>query len=340
MTLCVNDVPVRSRRRVLASAAAFALITAAGMLAPQAEAQPEPFPSKPVRIIVPYTAGGASDVLARLLGDQLQQEWGQPVIVENRPGASGAIGTDHVVRSDPDGYTLLISDLGTLTIGPSIYDNLRFDVERDLAPIAILTSSPYLVTVNPELPVHSLEELIDYSRANPTKLNYASSGMGTNPHMAGLLFATRLGLEWTYIPSKGGSQAIMDVMSGQVDLMFNSAFSTSSFVKGGKLRLIAVSTPKRLADYPDVPSIAEVLPDYNTGAYQALFARAGTPPDVIARISQDVVRTLAKPEVKEKLKGLGAEPYGSTPDEMRQFVHEDRQRWAKLVKDLNFKIER
>ena len=340
MTLCLIDVPVRSRRSVLASAAAVALITTAGMLAPQAEAQPKPFPSKPVRIIVPYTAGGASDVLARILGDQLQQEWGEPVIVENRPGASAAIGTDHVVKSDPDGYTLMISDLGTLTIGPSIYDNLRFDVERDLAPIAILTSSPYLVTVNPKLPVHSLKELLDYSRANPTKLNYASSGIGTNPHMAGLLFATRLGLEWTYIPSKGGSQAILDVMSGQADLMFNSAFSTSSFVKGGKLRLIAVSTPKRLADYPDVPSIAEVLPDYNTGAFQALFARAGTPPDVIARINQDVVRILAKPGVKEQLKGLGAEPYGSTPGEMRQFVREDRQRWATLVKDLKFKIER
>lgn len=328
--------PLRSRRALMGRMAGAG---GAAMLPSLALAQ-APYPQKPVRIIVPYTAGGASDVLARLIASKLQVSLGQPVIVENKVGASGAIGTDYVAKSPADGHTLVVSDLGTLTIGPSLYPNLPFDVERDLAPVSILTSSPYLVTVNPGLPIHNLKGLIDYSRAHPTALNYASSGIGTNPHMAGLLFATRMGLQWTYIPSKGGSQAITDVIGGQADLMFNSAFSTSAFVKGGKLRLLAVSTAKRVAAYPDVPSLSEVLPGYDTGAFQALFAPAGTPANVIARLNGEVTRILALPEVKQQLDGLGAEAYGSTVDAMRQFVREDRQRWARLVKEQNFKVER
>lgn len=327
---------VRRALLLAAATAGLAVIVASPATATAAT----PYPNKPVRIIVPYTPGGASDVLARVLAAKLQQSLGQPVIVENKVGASGAIGTEYVARSEPDGYTLVISDLGTLTIGPSIYGNLRFDVSRDLAPVSILTSSPYLLTVNPALPVHNLAELIAYSRANPTRLNYASSGMGTNPHMAGLLFATRMGLQWTYIPSKGGAQAITDVIGGQADLMFNSAFSTSVFVKEGKLRLIAVSSPRRMPAYPDIPALAEVAPGYATGAYQGLFARAGTPPEIVSRLSTEVSRVLAMPDVREQLARLGAEPYGSTPEAMRVFVQEDRERWARLVKELNFRIER
>lgn len=325
-----------SRRQAMMQLAGMA--AAAGLVFPAA-AQPA-YPHKPVRIIVPYTAGGASDVLARLIANKLQASLGQPVIVENKVGASGAIGTNYVAKSPADGYTLVISDLGTLTIGTSIYPNLPFDVERDLTPVTILTSSPYLVTVHPGLPIHNLKELIDYSRAHPTTLNYASSGIGTNPHMAGLLFATRMGLKWTYIPSKGGSQAITDVIGGQADLMFNSAFSTSAFVKSGKLRLLAVSTAKRMAAYEGVPSLSEVLPGYNTGAFQALFAPVGTPPSIVARLNSEVVRILALPDVKQQLDGLGAEAYGSTVESMRQFIREDRQRWARLVKEQNFKVER
>ena len=326
----------RSRRRLIGWMAGWASLAA---MPPLAQAQ-GPYPQKPIRIIVPYTAGGASDVLARLIANKLQASLGQPVIVENKVGASGAIGTDYVAKSPADGYTLVISDLGTLTIGPSIYPNLPFDVERDLTPVTILTSSPYLVTVHPGLPIRTLKELIDYSRAHPTTLNYASSGIGTNPHMAGLLFATRMGLQWTYIPNKGGAQAITDVIGGQADLMFNSAFSTSAFVKGGKLRLLAVSTAKRMAAYEGVPSLSEVLPGYNTGAFQALFAPVGTPPSIVARLNSEVVRILALPDVKQQLDGLGAEAYGSTVESMRQFIREDRQRWARLVKEQNFKVER
>jgi tripartite-type tricarboxylate transporter receptor subunit TctC len=322
-----------SRRRLLASAGAAAVLAFG---APAALAQA--YPSKPIRIVVPYTPGGPSDVLARLIGTKLQSAWGQPVIVENKPGASGAIGTDVVAKSAPDGYTLVISDLATLTIGPSIY-KLPFDFDRDLTPVSILTSSPYLVTLHPAVPINSLKELITYSKANPTKLNYATAGMGTGPHMAGLLFATRAGLQWTYIPSKGGAQATTDVISGQADLMFNSAFSTANFVKTGKLKLLAVSTPKRYAAFPNAPALAEESPGYNAGAYQAMFAHAGTPSDIIQRLNTEIVKILAMPDIKEKLEGLGAEPYGSKVDATRQFVREDRERWAKLVKEQNIKVE-
>jgi hypothetical protein len=185
------------------------------------------------------------------------------------------------------------------------------------------------VTVNPNVPIKDLNELIAYSKANPTKLNYATAGMGTGPHMAGLLFATRMGLQWTYIPSKGGAQATQDVVAGQNDLMFNSAFSTSAFVKTGKLRLLAVSTPKRDPAFPNTPALAEVAPGYNTGAYQAMFVRAGTPPEIVNKLNAEVVRILAAPDIKEKLETLGADPYPSSAEALRKVVHEDRARWAK-----------
>jgi tripartite-type tricarboxylate transporter receptor subunit TctC len=321
-----------SRRVLLAGATA----VAAAAVAPAALAQA--YPARMIRIVVPYAPGGPSDVLARLIATKLQEAWKQTVIVENKPGASGAIGTDMVAKSPPDGYTVVISDLATLTIGPSI-SKLPFDLERDLAPVALLTSSPYLVTVHPSVPIRDLKELIAYSRANPTKLNYATAGMGTGPHMAGLLFATRMGLQWTYIPSKGGSQATQDVVSGQADLMFNSAFSTSAFVKSDKLRLIAVSTPKRDPAFANTPALAEVAPGYNTGAYQAMFVRAGTPPEIVNRLNAEVVRILGTADVKEKLETLGANPYTSSAETLRKVVHEDRARWARLVKDQNIKVE-
>lgn len=321
-----------SRRGLLAAATG----VAAAVVVPPVSAQA--YPSKMIRIVVPYAPGGPSDVLARLIGTKLQEAWKQTVIVENKPGASGAIGTDLVAKSAPDGSTIVISDLATLTIGPSI-SKLPFDVERDLAPVAMLTSSPYLVTVNPNVPIKDLNELIAYSKAHPTKLNYATAGMGTGPHMAGLLFATRMGLQWTYIPSKGGAQATQDVVAGQNDLMFNSAFSTSAFVKTGKLRLLAVSTPRRDPAFPNTPALAEVAPGYNTGAYQAMFVRAGTPPEIVNKLNAEVVRILAAPDIKERLETLGADPHPSSAEALRKVVHEDRARWAKLVKDQNIKVE-
>jgi tripartite-type tricarboxylate transporter receptor subunit TctC len=193
--------------------------------------------------------------------------------------------------------------------------------------------------VNPKLPINSLKELIDYSKKNPTKLNYASSGMGTNPHMAGMLYAARTGLKWTYIPSKGGAQSITEVIAGNEDLMFNSAFSTANYVKTGKLKVLAVTSAKRLPDFPDAPAIAETLPGFVLGGYQGIFAPAATSPEIVNKLNKEIVRILAMPDVKERLSGLGAEPMGSSPEAMRKFLREDKDRWAKLIQQMNFKLE-
>jgi tripartite-type tricarboxylate transporter receptor subunit TctC len=321
-----------SRRRWLAAVAA----TGAALAAPAAVAQA--FPSKLVRIVVPYSPGGPSDTLARIIAAKLQDAWKQTVIVENKPGASGVIGTDLVAKSAPDGTNIVVSDLATLTIAPAL-GKVPYDLERDLAPVTMLTSSPYYVTVHPAVPIHTLKELVDYSKANPGKLNYATAGIGTGPHLAGLLFATRMGLNWTYIPSKGGSQATQDVVSGQADLMFNSAFSSSAFVKSGKLRLLAVSSPKRDPAFPNVPALGEASPGYSTGAFQAMFVRAGTPPEVVSRINADVVKILGMPDVKEKLQALGADPAPGSVESLRKTVHDERERWARLVKEQNIKVD-
>jgi tripartite-type tricarboxylate transporter receptor subunit TctC len=243
-----------------------------------------------------------------------------------------------VANAAPDGHTLVISDLGTLTIGPSLR-KLPYDLDKDFAPLTILTYSPYLLTAHPSAPYNTLKELIDYSKANPTKINYGTSGIGTNPHLAGKLFTSRLGLQWTDMPSKGGSQTIQDVISGTVELQFNSAFSTAAFVKTGKLKALGTSSAKRLPDFPNLPAINEQVPGFVAGGYQGMFAPAATPPAIVSQINADLVKVLAMPDVKEKLVGLGAEPMAGSPDAMRKFLHEDRERWARLIKEQNIKVE-
>ena len=302
-------------------------------------AHAQKFPAKPVRIIVPFVPGGASDVLARLIGASLREQWGQPVIVENKTGAGGTIGTGTVAKAAPDGYTLVLSDLGTLTIMPSLVGNLPYDLHKDLAPVTVLTYSPYLVVVTPSLPPKSLKELVAYSKANPGKLNYATPGLGSNVHLAGLQFAKAMGIEWTYIPSKGGAQAMQDVAGGHADLIFNSMLATAPHVKSGNLRLLAVTSPKRIGAYPDAPAVGEMVPGYTAGSWQGILAPAGTPRDLVAKLNADIVTLLNTPEIKQKIVGLGAEPIGNSPDEMDRFLREDRARWAKLIKETGLKLE-
>jgi tripartite-type tricarboxylate transporter receptor subunit TctC len=296
------------------------------------------FPTKAVTIVVPYTAGGASDVQARLIGQKLSQFWGQPVIVENKPGASASIGMQFVASAAPDGHTLVISDLGTLTIAPSVR-KVPYDLDKAFAPLTILTYSPYLLTAHPATPYNTLNEMIAYAKANANKINYGTSGIGTNPHLAGRLFASRLGLEWTDVPSKGGSQTIQDVLQGVVDLQFNSAFSTSSHVKAAKLKALAVSSAKRLPDMPNLPTVGEVIPGFVAGGYQGMFAPAATPPEVVRKINADLVQVLAMPDVRARLLELGAEPVAGSQEAMRTFLREDRERWAAVVKKYNIKVE-
>lgn len=302
-------------------------------------AQGQMFPTKSVRVIVPYTAGGSSDILARLLSASLKDPWGQSPIVENKAGASGMLGNDFVAKATADGHTLVVTDLGTLTIGPSIVKNMLFDLHKDLAPVTTVSFSPYLVVTSPKHVVRTLKELIDYSKANPDKLNVATAGMGSNPHLAALQFATALGLKWTFIPSKGGAQALQDVAGGHADLLFNSMLATAPHVKSGNVRLIAVTSAKRVGAYPDAPAVSELVPDFTAGSWQGVLTTGGTPRETVAKINADIVKVLNTPEMKEKIIGFGAEVIANSPEQMDAFLRADRERWAKVIRDSGLKIE-
>jgi tripartite-type tricarboxylate transporter receptor subunit TctC len=321
-----------STKRLFTALLAFTALTQTGMARAQSPARP------PSRIIVPFTPGGASDILARIIAPKLQEAWGHPVVVENKPGGGGHIGVELVAKSGKDSGLLVLSDLGTLAIGPSL-QRLTYDLHRDLRPVTIVSFSPYLLVVHPQVPVKNVSELIAYAKANPGKLNYATAGLGTNPHLAGLWFASRLGIDWVYVPSKGGSQALNDMIAGQADVFFNSLFATNPQVKNGKLRLLAVSSPKRLPAYPDTPAVTELIPDFVTGSWQGMLMAGDTPPELVARVNRDVVKALQGGDVRAKLDELGAYPIANTPAEMDRFLRDERERWAKVIRDANLKIE-
>jgi tripartite-type tricarboxylate transporter receptor subunit TctC len=317
-----------------------AALAAGLVLGAHTQAQAQKFPgAKPVRIIVPFAPGGSSDILGRLIAGSLKDAWGQAPVVENKPGASGAIGAEATAKSAPDGTTLLISDLGTMTALPSMVKTLAYDLHKDLAPVTSVSFSPYLIVVNPKLPPKSLQELIAYSKANPGKLNYATAGLGSNPHLAGLQFAKTLGIHWVFIPSKGGAQALQDVAGGHADLLFNSMLATAPHVKSGNVRLVGVTAPKRIEAYPEAVAASELIPGFSAGSWQGVFTTAGTPRDVVAQINADLVKVLNSPEVKDKITGMGAQVIANTPAEMDKFLREDRARWAKVVQEAGLKIE-
>src|SRR5688572_21952000 len=286
-------------RRTLA---AIALLAAAGIAAAQ-------YPSKPIRVIVPYPPGGTSDILARALGPGMQAALGQPWVVENKPGATGNVGADLVAKSPADGYTLLLADIGSLAIAPSVVPTLPYDPVRDFAPVVMVAYSPHLLVVHPSVTAKDPKELIALAKSKPDSLNFAVSGMGGANHLAGIEFAQRAGIQWTYIPYKGGSQALTDMVGGQAQVMFNGALATYPFVKDGKLKALAVSSAKRFPTMPDIPTVAEAanMPGFETGSFQGIVAPAGTPPDVVKKMHATVMQILGTPEMKERLDKAGAE---------------------------------
>lgn len=297
------------------------------------------WPAKPIKIVVPFPAGGTSDVLARLIGQKMSETWGQPVVVENKPGSSGNLGADAVAKSAPDGYTLVLMDVGNLAIVPSLY-KLPFNVEKDFAPVAMVGYSPHLLVVSNQVPANTLPELIAYAKAQKGKVNYAvASGMGSATHLAGVVFAQRSGIDWGYVPYKGGAQAMTDLIGGQVDVTFNGMVATYPHVKGGKIKLIAMSSAKRNADLPNVPTVAETLPGFLTGSWQGLLAPAGTPKAVVDKLHAEVLRITALPEVKERLTTLGAEPSRMTPADFGQWLKAEIPAMAKIVKDEKITLE-
>jgi tripartite-type tricarboxylate transporter receptor subunit TctC len=314
------------------------LATACMLAASIAAAQT--YPSKPLKIVVPFAAGGTSDILARALGPHVTVAWGQPVIVENRTGANGNVGADYVAKSAPDGYTMLLSDVGALAINPSVYASMPYDPVKDFSPIVMVSYSPHVLAVHPSVPVSSVQELIAYAKANPGKMNFANSGTGGAPHLAGVDFAARTGVQWAYIPYKGGSAAVIDVIAGNSNVLFNGMLATYPSVKGGRLKGLAVSSAERVPSAPELPTLVESgLPGFVTGSYQGLLAAAGTPRDIVTRLNVEFTRILNSAEMKEMLAKQGTEVRTGPPEALGSFIANEKARWAKVVKEAGIKAE-
>jgi tripartite-type tricarboxylate transporter receptor subunit TctC len=297
------------------------------------------FPNRALRIIVPYPPGGTSDILSRLLGAKVTENWGQTVVVENRTGANGNIGAEFVARSAPDGYTYLLTDIGNLSIAPSVY-KLSFDILRDFSPVTTVSYSPHLLTTHPSVPVKNTRELIALAKAHPGKLNFPT-GMGGAPHFAGLLFAQRTGIDWIYIGTRGGADSSRMVMSGEGDVMFLGMLQTIPHVRNGRLKLIAVSSEKRIAALPDTPTVAEGpgLEGFVTGSWQGVLAPARVAPDIVAKMNAELARVLALPDIVEKLRSQGTEPAANKPEDIAKWMAAESGRYAKLVKETKFKLD-
>jgi tripartite-type tricarboxylate transporter receptor subunit TctC len=295
------------------------------------------YPAKPIRILVPFPPGGTSDILTRLIGPKLTEKMGQPVIVESRPGAAGAIAMDMVAKSAPDGYTLVLTDVGTLVILPVLYPKTTYGLQ-DFATITTISFSPHLLCVHPNVPASTVPQLIALAKKRPGALNYASSPAGA-PYLAGLQFAHRTGIKWEYITGRGGAQSIMDVMTGQADVLFNGMLATLPPVKSGKLRLLAVTGEKRHASLPDTPAVAEFLPGFLTGSWQGLFAPAKTPPELVATLNAEVARALFLPDMKERLQAQGADPIGTSSADSAKFLRDELGRFTRLVKETGYKAQ-
>jgi tripartite-type tricarboxylate transporter receptor subunit TctC len=317
-----------------------ALLSCIATIATPSAATAQSYPTKPVRIVVPFPAGGTSDILTRLIGTKLNESWKQQVLADNRPGANGNIGADMVARSAPDGHTLVLMDVGNLSISPSVFSKLPFDILKDFAPVTVVSYSPHILATHPSMPAKTVREIVALAKARPGKLNYAT-GLGGAPHMAGMLFAYRTGIKWVDVPTKGGFANIMLVTTGEADLLFNGMLATLPHTKSGRLRLIAVSSDKRFPTLPDTPVVAETpgLEGFITGSWQGILAPARTPPDIVAKLQREVARIIHSPEIKTKLSTQGADPIGNSPEEMGRWLAAEKDRWAKLIKATGFKLE-
>ncbi|MFL1463699.1 tripartite tricarboxylate transporter substrate binding protein [Roseococcus sp. DSY-14] len=310
-------------------------------LAPRARAQTAAaaWPDRPVRIIVAFTAGGTTDIIARLVGNQLSQLWGQPVVVENRPGAGGNIGTEFVVRAAPDGHTLLVGSNGPLAVNQTLYRSMPYDARRDLAAISLLAEVSNILVVAPSSPVRSVQELVARARAQPGRLSYGSTGVGTAAHLAGALLDQMAGIETLHVPYRG-AVAINDLLSGRLDFMFATAPSVIEQVRQGQLRAIAVSSRRRSRNLPDLPTMIELgFPGFDSSSWFGMAAPARTPPEVVGKIAADTIAVLRRPEIERQLVEAGAEPVANTPAEFTAFIANEMTRWAEIVRKAGATVE-
>lgn len=323
-----------SRRQFSLGALATAAVMGAGLLAAVPAAAQAAYPSKTITIIVPFAAGGTTDILARIVAQGLTAELGQTVIVDNRAGAGGNIGGQAAARATADGYTLFMGTVGTHAINASLYKKMPFDPIKDFAPLTRVANVPNLLVANPKQPFKTVKELIAYAKANPGKLNFASSGNGSSIHLSGELFKSMTKIDMQHVPYKGSAPAMTDLLGNQVGIMFDNMPSAIQHVRSGKLRALAVTTAKRSPELPDVPTIAEAgVPGYEATSWFGMFAPAATPPAIITTLNNAIVKVLAKPEVKKQINDQGAEVYSETPAHFADFIQKESAKWSKVVKD-------
>jgi len=315
-------------------AAVIAMLCFAGLACAQA------YPSRPVKVIVPWTPGQATDIAARVVAQKLQDAFGQAFVIDNKPGAGGAIGSDAVAKSAPDGYTLLAASSGPLSIMPNL-QKVPYEPLRDLAPISLVAATPFALVVHPSFPANNAKEFIALVKANPGKYTFSSSGTGATAHLFTELFNSMAGIEARHVPYKGSSPAITDIINGQITYTVETVAATVGHIKSGRLKTFGVSTARRTGAMPDVPPLAETagLPGYDVAAWIGYAAPGGTPRDILARISTEIQKALRSEELKERMVNVGLDPVSSTPDEMAAFMRRELDRYAAIIRNANIKIE-
>ena len=317
------------------------LFMAAALCAVSTLAAAQAWPSKPIRYVVPFAAGGSTDIMGRTIAEKLSVALGQPVVVENKPGAGGGgVGAAEVAKAPPDGYTIMGGTISTHAINASLYTSLPYDPVKDFVAITLIARVPNMLVVNNDIPAKNVAELIKLMKANPGKWNFASAGNGTSQHLSGELFKGMAGVEMQHIPYKGSPPALTDVMGGQVSMTFDNITTAWPLAKGGKLKALAVTTSKRSPVAPDVPTLAESgLPGYEVGSWQGVFAPAGTPPDIVKRLNTEIVKIINMPDVQKKMIELGAEPVGNSSEEFGAFVKTEVVKWGDVVKKSGAKVD-
>jgi tripartite-type tricarboxylate transporter receptor subunit TctC len=314
------------------------ILTAGALAALPVAAQT--WPNRPLHMVVPFPPGGTTDIVARAVAAEIGKSLGQQVIVENRAGAGGNIGSDFVAKAAPDGYTIVMGTVGTHAINVSLYSKMPYDAVKDFAPITLVASVPNVLEVNPSLPVKSVQDLIAYAKANPGKLDFASSGNGTSIHLSGELFKAMIGINMLHIPYKGSAAAITDLIGGQANLMFDNLPSSIAYIKSGQLRALAVTTLTRSPALPDVPTISESgVPGYDASSWFGVLAPAGTPKEIVDRLHDEIVKALRTPRLKANLQSQGAEPVGNTPEQFADHIRAEIAKWAKVVKQSGAHVD-
>ncbi|MGH8619238.1 MAG: Bug family tripartite tricarboxylate transporter substrate binding protein [Burkholderiales bacterium] len=316
------------------------LFVLAGTLALASVASAQGYPNRPLRIVAPFPPASVTDILARPLGQKLTEAWGQPVVIENRAGAGGAIGAEFVAKAPPDGYTLLMGTNGTNAINASLYPRLAYDPLKDFAPVTLVATSYLLLVVHPSLPVRSVRELIALAKARRGQLSFGSGGSGTTPHLAGELFNTMAGVSMVHVPYKGSPQSTADLLAGRIEMTFSNAAATLPFIRAGRLRVIGISSALRDPALPEVPTIAESgVPGFAAEPWFAVFAPAGTPRDVVQKLNTEIVRIVALPEVRQHYANLGLIASTGTPEQLAATVAAETAKWAKVIKAVGAKVD-